>query len=43
MWDFIFFILKWLLIILSPFIISYIIHFLYYYFVKEMRFKKRRI
>lgn len=40
MWGFIFFILKWLLIILSPFLISYIIHFLYYYFVKNMRFKE---
>lgn len=30
----------WVLIILSPFIISLIGHFLYYYFVKDMRFKE---
>lgn len=30
----------WILIILSPFIISLIGHFLYYYFVKDMRFKE---
>lgn len=30
----------WVLIILSPFIISLIGHFLYYYFVKNMRFKE---
>lgn len=40
MWGFIFFIIKWIFIILSPFLISYIIHFLYYYFVKNMRFKQ---
>lgn len=37
------FILKlfmWFLIIISPFIISLIGHFLYYYFVKNMRFKE---
>lgn len=37
------FILKlfmWILIILSPFIVSLIGHFLYYYFVKNMRFKE---
>lgn len=37
------FILKlfmWVFIILSPFIISLIGHFLYYYFVKNMRFKE---
>lgn len=39
MWNCLLFIFKWILIILSPFFISYIIHFLYYYFVKEMRFK----
>lgn len=32
--------LMWVLIILSPFIVSLIGHFLYYYFVKNMRFKE---
>ena len=30
----------WVLIVFSPFIISLIGHFLYYYFVKNMRFKE---
>lgn len=40
MLEFIFSILKWILIILSPFLISLLLHFLYYYFVKNMRFKQ---
>ncbi len=40
MLEFIVFILKWILIILSPFFISLLIHFLYYYFIKNMRFKQ---
>jgi len=40
MLNIIFFIIKWILIILSPFIISISLHFLYYYFIKKMRFKK---
>lgn len=40
MWNFLFAIIKWILIILSPFLVSYVIHFLYYYFVKNMRFKQ---
>lgn len=38
--NFIFKIFIWILIILSPFLISLIVHFLYFYFVKDMRFKK---
>ena len=40
MLEFIFFILKWILIVLSPFFLSLLLHFLYYYFVKNMRFKQ---
>ena len=43
MFSFIFNIFKWLLIILSPFLLSIIIHFLYYYFVEDMRLKKGSI
>lgn len=35
MWN----ILIWILIIISPFLISYVSFFLYYYFIKEMRFR----
>ncbi len=38
--NIIFNIFKWLFIILSPFILSLILHFLYYYFVDNMRLKK---
>lgn len=40
MWNFLFWIFIVILIILSPFIISMLIHFLYFYFVKNMRFKE---
>ena len=40
MWGFLFSICKWILIILSPFLLSLLIHFLYFYFVKNMRFKE---
>lgn len=38
--NFVLKIFMWIFIILSPFIISLIVHFLYFYFVKNMRFKE---
>lgn len=40
MFNFLFWIFIIILIILSPFLISMLIHFLYFYFVKGMRFKE---
>lgn len=40
MWNFLLWIFIIILIVLSPFAISMLIHFLYFYFVKDMRFKK---
>ena len=40
MLEFLLFIIKWIFIVLSPFLLSLLLHFLYYYFVKNMRFKQ---
>ena len=40
MWNFLFWLFIIILVILSPFLVSMLIHFLYFYFVKGMRFKE---